>query len=116
MFCTHIVNKHLRSLDAKRRKDSTTLLVLGILADLAQMEKEQLVERIHSGLQEARKKGRIGGRKKGATKQEELFLSDNKRVAELLKQGYSLRNTEKIADVSRNTVIKVKRLIQNYVK
>jgi hypothetical protein len=47
---THIVNKHLRSLDAKRRKDSTTLLVLGILADLSEMKKVQLMEWIHSGL------------------------------------------------------------------
>jgi uncharacterized protein YerC len=43
-------------------------------------------------------------------KEEEVFIRENKRVAELLKQGHSLRNTEKIAGVSRNTVIKVKRL------
>jgi DNA invertase Pin-like site-specific DNA recombinase len=109
--CTHIVNRNLRSLDSKRRKDSTVMMVLGILADLAEMEKEQLVERINSGLAEARKQGRVGGRKTGDTKPAQILLQENKRVVELLRAGRSLRETEKIAGVSRNTVIKVKRLL-----
>jgi DNA invertase Pin-like site-specific DNA recombinase len=110
---THIVNRNLRSLDSKRRKDSTTLMVLGILADLAEMEKEQLIERIHSGLEEAKRKGMRLGRKVGSRKSEGDFLKEHKQVAALLKGGQSLRNTQKIAGVSRNTVIKVKRLLAN---
>jgi DNA invertase Pin-like site-specific DNA recombinase len=58
--CTHIVNRDLRSLDLKHRKDSTVML-LGVLTDLAEMEKE-LVERINSGLEEAWRKAQKLGR------------------------------------------------------
>jgi DNA invertase Pin-like site-specific DNA recombinase len=110
--CTHIVNRNLRSLDSKRRKDSTTMMVLGILADLAQMEKEQLVERINSGLAEARKQGRIGGRRAGEPQKDtEQYFKEYKRVVELLKAGRSLRETQKITGVAKATVIKVKKLL-----
>ncbi len=47
--CTHVVNRNLRSLDKRRRKDHVTMMVLGILTDLAEMERETTAERIVSG-------------------------------------------------------------------
>ncbi len=38
-----------------------------IMASLAQMERELLVERTHAGLEAARKRGRVGGRKRKMT-------------------------------------------------
>jgi DNA invertase Pin-like site-specific DNA recombinase len=38
------------------------LMVLSVMAALASLEKSLLVERVHSGLEAARKRGRVGGR------------------------------------------------------
>lgn len=38
-----------------------------VMASLAQMERELLVERTHAGLEAARKRGRVGGRKRTMT-------------------------------------------------
>lgn len=38
-----------------------------VMASLAQMERELLVERTHAGLEAARKRGRVGGRKRSMT-------------------------------------------------
>ncbi len=109
--CTHIVNKNLRSLDVNRKKDTVTMLILGVLADLGEMERETLTERIISGLEEAKRNGKHLGRKKGSSKPQELFLKENRKAVEYLKNGRSIRETAKLCDLAPNTVMKVKRLI-----
>lgn len=50
--------------------DTTTIagkLVFTIIAAVAEMERELLVERTHSGLAEARAQGRVGGRRRSIT-------------------------------------------------
>lgn len=57
--------------------DTTTpggRLIFTIFAGLAQFEREQLVERVKTGLKNARAKGRIGGRKKKRNDQDILDL------------------------------------------
>jgi DNA invertase Pin-like site-specific DNA recombinase len=114
--CTHVVNRNLRSLDKQRRKDSVTMMVLGILADLAQMERESLVERIVSGQQEAKRQGKHIARPKGTVKSTAKLLEENKKVAEYLKEGRcSVREIAKLCAVSPNTVMKVKRTLGELV-
>ncbi len=38
-----------------------------VMASLAQMERELMIERTHAGLESARKRGRVGGRKRAMT-------------------------------------------------
>ena len=109
--CTHIVNRGLRSLDPKRRKDSTVMLLLGVLADIAEMEKEQLVERINSGLDEARRKNKTLGRPKGSTLTGQELLELYPGVVKDLKGGLSLRKTAAFRKVSLDTVQRVKKAI-----
>ena len=113
--CTHIVNRNLRSLDKHRKKDSTVLMILGLLADLAEMEKEQLVERINSGLDEARRKGKQLGRPKGTTFPSDQLLKLYPGVIKDLKSGLSIRKTAAFRNVSVDTVQRVKKaiLLQN---
>jgi DNA invertase Pin-like site-specific DNA recombinase len=109
--CTHIVNRGLRSLDHRRKKDSTVMLLLGILADLAEMEKEQLVERINSGLDEARRKGKTLGRPAGTTRTHQELLQQYAGVVKDLRQGLSIRKTAAFREVSVDTVQRVKKAL-----
>jgi DNA invertase Pin-like site-specific DNA recombinase len=110
-ICTHIVNRNLKSLDRNRKKDSTVMLILGLLADLAEMEKETLVERINSCLDEARRKGKRLGRPKGTTMQPEQFLNRYPGIVRDLKSGLSIRKTAAFRKVSVYTVQRVKAIL-----
>lgn len=107
--CTHIVNRSLKSLDRNRKKDNTVMLILGLLADLAEMEKETLVERIHSGLDEARRKDKKLGRPVGSHIDDRKLLQDYAGVAKDLKSGLSIRKTAAFRKVSVDTVQRVKK-------
>ncbi|WP_048920736.1 recombinase family protein [Rufibacter radiotolerans] len=110
--CTHVVNRNLRSLDKRRKKDNVTMMVLGILADLAEMERESTVERIVSGQQEAKRQGKHIARPKGTVKSTEQFLRENKRIVDYLNEGRcSIREIATLCAVSPNTVMKTKRAI-----
>ena len=86
-------------------------LVITIMFDLAQSERENLIERINSGLQEAKRKGKKLGRAKGTTDSKTDTLAKHPKVVKLLKKGESVRNTAKIVGCSTATVQKVKKLL-----
>ncbi|WP_369426489.1 recombinase family protein [Rufibacter sediminis] len=110
--CTHVVNRNLRSLDHKRKEDNVTMMVLGNLADLAEMERESTVKRIISGQQEAKRQARHIARPKGSMKSAERLLQENRKVVEYLREGRcSIRQITTLCAVSPNTVMKAKRTI-----
>lgn len=86
--------------------------ILITMMGYAQMESELMSERIRSGLKAAKKKGVVLGRRKGATKDIEQFLSENKKVVKELRSGTSIRKTAKICDCSPSNVQKVKKALQ----
>ena len=84
-------------------------LVSDVLANVAQMEREQISERVKSGLAEAKRKGKILGRPEGTTKGKEDLLKEYKGVVKQLKEGLSIRKTAAFCGVSAATVQKVKK-------
>lgn len=79
-----------------------------LLAEFARLERETLRERILSGMDEARRKGKHLGRPDGSNEQKEDFLKKYPSVARNLRLGISVRKTAKICKNSINTVRKVK--------
>ncbi len=79
-----------------------------LLAEFARMERETLRERILSGIDEARRKGKHLGRPDGSSEDKEAFLKKYPSVVRNLRLGISTRKTAKICDNSINTVRKVK--------
>ncbi|GGK64077.1 hypothetical protein GCM10011405_10070 [Rufibacter glacialis] len=110
--CTQVVNKNLRSLNRQRRKNSVTMMILGILAHLAEMEQEIIVERIILGQQEAQCQGKHISRPEGSVKGVEQFLKENRKVVEFLRHGgFSIREIATLCYVSAKTVMNAKHAI-----
>ncbi|RNI23022.1 recombinase family protein [Rufibacter latericius] len=104
-----ILNHQIETFNADGKANSMAHMFLTLLAEFSRMEKETLIERINSGLDEARKKGVKLGRKEGSTKTKEALLVQYKEVVGHLKKGQSVRNAAKICAVSTGTVLKVKK-------
>lgn len=86
-------------------------LIVSVMANIAEMERETLLERQKEGIAIAKAKGVYKGRVRGSKESKDEFLSKYKEVIKYLKQGQSLRNTVKLTGVSLGTVQKVKRMI-----
>jgi len=92
----------------KGKPNAAFKLIISVLANIAEMERDTLLERQREGIATAKAKGVYKGRVKGSKETEGEFLYKYKDVAKYLKQGQSLRNTAKLCDVSLGTVQKVK--------
>ena len=100
----------LESLDDQGKESFVTNIIISIYSELAQEERRILSERIKSGLVSARHKGKQLGRPQGKQDSEAL-LKKYPKLASDLKKGFSLSQCQKLHSVSRNTAIKVKRLL-----
>ena len=102
----------LESIDENGNESFVTNIIIAIYSELAQEEKRILSERIKSGLAEARRKGKRMGRPEGAELVSDLKKKYSRLIADL-QRGNSLTKCCKLHGVSRNTVIKIKKLILN---
>ena len=100
----------LESLDERGNETFATNIIISIYAELAQEEGRLISERTKSGLAAAKKGGAILGRPEGKEKSR-VFLKKYPRLINDINKGLTLRQCEKLHDVCRNTVIKVKKLI-----
>ena len=108
----YIKNYNLETLNSDNTINPLSQFMVQILNSVNEMERQTIVHRLKSGYIAARKNGTKVGRKTGIqVKSDEQFLTENKEVAKLLKQGYSVRKVMKLTDRSSGTVQKVKRSI-----
>ncbi len=88
-------------------------LIISVMANVAQMERETLLERQKEGIAIAKAKGVYNGRVKGTTETAEEVLAKYKDVVKFLKMGKSLRDVKSRCNVSLGTVQKVKQILSN---
>lgn len=89
-------------------------IMIAVLATAASLERDAIYFRLHSGrnayvnrhLKETGKSGL--GRKTGYRKPKESYVEEYREVIKLLRKGYPIRQTAKLAEVSESTVKKVK--------
>ncbi len=86
-------------------------LVLGILAQFNSMERSLIRARMESGYNHYRSCGGAVGRKKGYRKSAEQMKEQYVEEIKLLKKGISLNNITKITGTSKNTLLKLKKII-----
>lgn len=90
-------------------------LIVSVLANISEMERETMLERQKEGIAIAKAKGVYKGRVRGSKEPEEQFLAKYPNVLKRLKEGQSLRNTAKLCDVSLGTVQKIKRITEKSI-
>jgi DNA invertase Pin-like site-specific DNA recombinase len=107
-----IKNYNLETLNPDGTVNPLSQFMVQILNSVNEMERQAIVQRLQSGYKAALTKGIKFGRKAGVQiKSDEQFLKENKELAKLLRQGYSVRKVMKLTDRSSGTVQKVKKLI-----
>ncbi len=108
----YIKNYNLETLNPDGTVNPLSQFMVQILNSVNEMERQTIVQRLRSGYSQHRALNRPVGRKPGVqVTPDSQFLQENKEVAKLLKQGYSVRKIMKLTDRSSGTVQKVKKLI-----
>jgi len=87
-------------------------MMLAVLAEMALAERETLRERIVSGLEAARRRGRRLGRPVGTVMPPEALLAKHGDVARLLRAGKSLRDVAGRTGKGTSTVKRIKGLMR----
>ncbi|WP_419495149.1 recombinase family protein [Chryseobacterium bernardetii] len=93
------------------KPNSAFKLIISVIGNIAEMERESLLERQREGIAIAKARGIYKGREKGSKETNEQVLDKYKEVVKYLKKGQSLRNTAKLCNVSLGTIQKVKKII-----
>lgn len=87
-------------------------LIISVMANVAEMERQTLLERQQEGIAIAKAKGVYKGRVKGTTETDAEVLAKYRDVAKFLKMGKSLRDVKSRCGVSLGTVQKVSALLK----
>lgn len=90
-----------------------TEMMLHMLSLFAKNERRNTIERIRSGMAEAKANGVHCGRYEGTEETKGVFLSKYSKVIGGLKKGFSVRECVKLYNVSLGTVAKVRKLIKD---
>jgi DNA invertase Pin-like site-specific DNA recombinase len=88
-------------------------LIISVMANVAEMERETLLERQREGIAVAKAKGIYTGRVKGSVESDSEVLAKYRDVVKFLKMGKSLRDVKSRCGVSLGTVQKVKQVMNN---
>lgn len=106
----HIVTL-IKDENGQYRRNPLAMILYHILSEFAFVEKEILVQRILSGVEQARRDGKVLGRKVGSVENKNDIMKKYSKLIPDIKAGISLNKCMKIHDVSKNTVIKLKKML-----
>lgn len=113
-ICLKVDNLGLESL-VEGKENPTFKLIISVLANISEMERNSILERQREGIQIAKANGTYKGRLKDTTKSTEEFLAKYPTVINYLKRKNppTIVEIAKLTDCSKNTVQKVKKYINN---
>lgn len=102
----------METLTESGRKNITATVLIGVLAGLAENEREVMRERVFSGLDNARRSGKRIGRPSGQWPKDK-FLKKHAVVVSAIQRhpNASLHDLEKISGRSVGTIIKARRIL-----
>lgn len=101
----------IETLLANGKRNPAAAIMLALLSEMARAERETLVERIKSGLAEAKRRGTKLGRPLGTSLPAGALLTKHRDVVRLLKSNHSVRHAARITGKGNSTVQRVKRAL-----
>jgi DNA invertase Pin-like site-specific DNA recombinase len=101
----------IETLLANGRRNPAATIMFALLAEMARSERETLVDRINSGLEEARRKGVRLGRPPGTGDKPEEVLRKHKDIVRALGRGLPVRVVAAMTKRSTSTVQAVRRVM-----
>jgi DNA invertase Pin-like site-specific DNA recombinase len=93
------------------KPNPTFKMIASVLGNVAEMERDNMLERQRAGIELAKLQGKYKGRLYGSRMTDEEFLKKYKKVEVELCNGESLRRAAKLGGVSLGVAQKVKRLM-----
>lgn len=105
----YIQNLGIYTLNATGEANPVASIMVTVLAEMANIERSNIVYRLNSGRDSYIKNGGKLGRKPGSVKTSEQKREEYKEVISLLRKGYAIRNVAKLSGISVSTVQRVKR-------
>lgn len=106
-----VMNYNLETLSHDGKLNHMAQFLITILTDIGRMERATLIERVKSGMAEAKRKGKHVGRPEGTTKDRAATLKQYSKVVKHLESGQTVRNTAVLCGVGVSTVQRVKKLM-----
>lgn len=103
------------TLNEKGEVSFQTEILTNLLSLFSKNERQTLISRIRSGMQQAKANNIHCGRPKNSSEQKELFLSKYPKVVTGIKRGYSVRECVKLYDVSLGTVAKIRKSLKSQI-
>lgn len=94
-----------------KKPNSAFKLIISVMANIAEMERTNLLSIQKNGIAIAKALGKYTGREIGSVESDESFFKKHNEVVKNLKKGTSIRDVAKICNVSPSTVQKVKNKI-----
>ena len=115
-ICLKVDNLGLESL-TNGKENPTFKLIISVLANISEMERNSILERQKEGISIAKAKGTYLGRVKNTFESPEKFLSKYPGVVNYLnkKKSPTIVEIAKLTDCSKNTVQKVKKTLNQHL-
>lgn len=114
-FTKHSVNLYVENIGMfsmiKNVPNPTFKMIVSVLGNVAEMERNSMLERQKQGIEAAKANGTYTGRLLGSKMSNEEILEKYKKVAKELKKGESLRRAASIGKCSLGTAQKIQKLI-----
>ena len=101
----YIQNLGIYTLNATGEANPIASIMVTVLAEMANIERSNIVYRLNSGRESYIANGGKLGRKKGSVKTTEQKKEEYKEVISFLKRGYSVRNTAKLSSIKHHAVL-----------
>lgn len=91
------------------RRNQAAGMILALMSEMAMAERETLIERTKSGLDEARRRGKTLGRPTGSVVTKDELIAKHPDIVRNLRAKKSIRDIAKITGKAKGTVLAVKK-------
>lgn len=107
----YILNYNLETLNEDGVVNPMSTFMVQVISSFAQVERENIIQRMRSGYAKHLQEGKSVGRKVGYRKSQETLLNENREVIKYLKKGYSVREVMALTNKSSGLVQKIKKMV-----